>query len=165
MAEKRGKLALPPAHAAHAMHSAHHSNHENAPRASGTIESNLVANLIMLQKTHLAFVEKFDNLSKQMSDLLALFELSAQTFAKQLDPSIVQKDAEFAEKIDQILEQNKIIAKSISLIEERIRPQATQSPNPQQTQQLPPQRVLSQNLPVPQQQYINQGVPRPVQRI
>src|SRR3989344_8271578 len=104
MAEKRGKLALPPAHAAHATHSAHHTSHpnnENAPHASGTIESNLVANLIMLQKTHLAFVEKFDNLSKQMSDLLALFELSAQTFAKQLDPSIVQKDAEFAEKIDQ----------------------------------------------------------------
>jgi len=166
MTEKRGKLALPPAHAAHAVHSAHHSNHENVPHASGTIESNLVANLIMLQKTHLAFVEKFDNLSKQMSDLLALFELSAQTFAKQLDPSIVQKDAEFAEKIDQILEQNKIIAKSISLIEERIRPQAAQSPNPQQTQQQMPQmqqRIPAQNLSG--QQYTNQGVPRPPQRI
>src|SRR3989338_1521800 len=103
-----------------------------------------------------------------MSDLLALFELSAQTFAKQLDPSIVQKDAEFAEKIDQILEQNKIIAKSISLIEERIRPQAAQSPNPQQTQQQMPQtqqRIPAQNPPVPQQQYTNQGEPRPPQRI
>ncbi|MDP4039177.1 MAG: hypothetical protein Q8P57_01180 [Candidatus Pacearchaeota archaeon] len=85
------------------------------------LEDKIIQNLVALQKVHINLAEKFNSLSEQISNLLALFEASAKSFAKQPQIQATEKDKEFLEKIDKLLEQNKTIAKGLSLIEEKTR--------------------------------------------
>ena len=57
----------------------------------------------------------------ESSSLLSLFEGAAQTFAKNPVNQFSEKDQEFLEKIDRLLDQNKTIAKGLTMMEERIR--------------------------------------------
>ena len=91
------------------------------PEASHALEDRLVHNLIELQKVHANLAEKFDKLSSQMSQLLALFEVSARSFARQTNFQGAEKDREFLDKIDRLLDQNKTIAKGLTLMEEKMR--------------------------------------------
>ena len=86
-----------------------------------TIDKTIIENLIELQKIHVNLAEKFDKLSKQVSDLLTLFEMTARSFATNPNIQSSEKDKEFLEKIDKLLEQNKTIAKGLTLMEERVR--------------------------------------------
>lgn len=83
----------------------------------------LVDNFVSLQKVLTTLAIRFDNLSDNISKLLQLFEISAKTFIDK--PSNTQetekKDREFLEKINTLLEQNKTIAKGLTLMEEKIR--------------------------------------------
>jgi hypothetical protein len=97
---------------------------KSVPKSSGkkqVLEERIIENLIALQKVNLSMVEKFDKLSRQMSDLLSLFEMAAKSFAENPETQISQKDREFLEKIDRLLDQNKTIANGLTLMEERIR--------------------------------------------
>ena len=47
--------------------------------------------------------------------------MSARSFAKQPQIQITEKDKEFLEKIDKLLEQNKTIAKGLTLMEQKMR--------------------------------------------
>jgi len=85
------------------------------------IEDALIRNMIELQKVHTDMAVKFDNLSKEISHLLALFESTARTFAKTAPMGEFEKDKEFLEKIDRLLDQNKVLAKGLTLMEERLR--------------------------------------------
>jgi len=85
------------------------------------IEHTLVQNLVELQKVHTHLAEKIDKLSNQISDLLALFEMAARSFAQQPGNKVAEKDKDFLDKVDKLLEQNKTIAKGLTLMEERIR--------------------------------------------
>lgn len=115
------------------------------------LEENLINNLIELQKIHVSLINKFDRLSGQLSELLMLFELSAKSFAQQHSPQIAEKDKAFLDKIDRLLEQNKVIAKGLTLMEEKMR-ERLYSQQPQM--QVPPQ--------IPQ----NYGMePRPLPRV
>ena len=89
--------------------------------SSQKIEIQLIENLIELQKMHVKLGEKFDKLAEQISSLLALFEVSARTFAKQPHIQMAEKDKEFLEKIDKLLEQNKTIAKGLTLMDQKMR--------------------------------------------
>ena len=138
------------------------------------INTVLVENFVSLQKvlTNLAF--KIDNLTDQMSKLLNLFEISAKNFAeKQAGKEIKnrEKDKDFLQKIDALLDQNKTIARGLTLMEEKIRqrvqengsqagfPQINQNisqrfPMNQNPLQLPPQnmqeerdRIVPRKLP------------------
>jgi hypothetical protein len=105
------------------------------------LENQIVENLVELQKVHINLAEKFDKLSSELSSLLALFELAARSFAKSSPVKQSEKDTEFLEKIDKLLDQNKTIAKGLSLMEEKIRERIYgpgQAP-PQQIQQSPQQ--------------------------
>ncbi len=95
------------------------------------LEEKLIENLISLQKVHLGLTEKFDSLSKQISQLLALFEMAARSFAN--NPAIkgTEKDKEFIDKIDKLLDQNKTLAKGLMLMEGRIRERMYTSPTEQ----------------------------------
>jgi len=77
--------------------------------------------MIELQKIHTMLGEKFDKLSKELSSLLNLFEMTARSFADH--PSVLSsdKDKAFLEKVDKLLEQNKTIAKGLMIMEERTR--------------------------------------------
>jgi len=95
----------------------HHKKKENLYQ----LEEKLVENLVELQKinTNLAF--KYDELNKQISGLLTLFELAARSFMDQPHIREFEKDKEFLEKIDRLLDQNKTIARGLTLMEERLR--------------------------------------------
>lgn len=85
------------------------------------IEHVLVQNLVELQKVHTHLAERIDKLSTQISELLALFEMAARSFAQQPVNKVAEKDKDFLDKVDKLLEQNKTIAKGLTLMEERIR--------------------------------------------
>ena len=107
------------------------------PRES-QIEDKVVENMVKLQKIHTDLAEKFDKLAKEISSLLSLFEIAAKSFAKSPGIKTTETDKEFLDKIDKLLEQNKTIAKGLTLMEEQIRkktygePIATTPAMPQQ---------------------------------
>src|SRR3990167_4261338 len=85
------------------------------------LERTLIENIVELQKVHTDLAEKFDKLAKEISSLLALFEVTARSFTKQNPLGEYEKDKEFLEKIDRLLDQNKTIAKGLTLMEDRMR--------------------------------------------
>jgi len=112
------------------------------------IEKILIENFIALQKINTNLSIKFDKLTNQISSLLELFETSAKTLAeKDFDIQRETRDnKQIITKIDNLLEQNRTIARGVAL---------THEANSQYTQSYPPQRIMqnpSQNLkkyPVP----------------
>jgi len=88
---------------------------------SDKLEDRLVENIVELQKLHVNLIEKFDGLADQVTHLLALFESSAKSFAKNPGMETVAKDHEFLQKIDKLLEQNKVLAKGLTLMEQKLR--------------------------------------------
>ena len=86
-----------------------------------SLEDQTLHRLIELQKVHVNMAEKFDKLAQQIENLLALFELAAQNFARQPHMQSTERDKEFLDKIDKLLDQNKVLAKGLSLMEEKMR--------------------------------------------
>jgi len=85
------------------------------------LEDTLVKNLVELQKIHTDLAQKFDKLSKEISNILMLFEVTARNFAKNVPMGEYEKDKDFLDKIDRLLDQNKVLAKGLTLMEERLR--------------------------------------------
>jgi hypothetical protein len=90
------------------------------PEKITEIERKIVENLVSLQKIHTNMIERFDKLSDQITSLLNLFEVAAKTFTKQPAFEAGDRDREFAEKIDMLLEQNRVLARGITMMEEKI---------------------------------------------
>jgi len=92
------------------------------------IEKALIENFINMQKVLTNLSVKFEDLSNNISKLLQLFEISAKTFNEKYSGDLTQSDVdkEFLRKLDSLLEQNKVIAKGIMLMEERIREKSGQ---------------------------------------
>jgi len=107
---------------------------------SMNLEETLIRNLVSLQKVHTNLAEKFDKLTKEISQLLALFELTARNFAKHAPIGEYEKDKDFLEKIDKLLDQNKTLAKGLMLMEERLKERVYgEAPEPAHHQRQPPQ--------------------------
>lgn len=94
----------------------------------------LIENFVNLQKVLANLGSKFDMLSDKISKLLELFEISAKNFAEKQnsrekaeereqksEAHSNEKEKEFLEKVDSLLDQNKTIAKGLTLIEEKLR--------------------------------------------
>ena len=82
----------------------------------------LVENFVSLQKVMVNLSVKFENLTQQISKLLDLFEISAKALAEK-DFEVEKNNKENIEmlgKMDNVLDQNKTIAKGLSLMHERI---------------------------------------------
>ncbi|MEK6847148.1 MAG: hypothetical protein AABY16_03205 [Nanoarchaeota archaeon] len=103
------------------MHKKDSSKTHKTPSSRENLEDHLAHSLVELQKVHVNLAEKFDKLSQQIENLLALFELAARNFAKQPHMQGTEKDKEFLDKIDKLLEQNKVLAKGLTLMEEKMR--------------------------------------------
>jgi len=86
------------------------------------VEKILVENFVSLQKVMTNLSVKFDSLTNQISKLLELFEISAKSLAKKdFDLEKENKDSKkIVEKIDNLLDQNKIIARGLTLIHEKV---------------------------------------------
>ncbi len=108
-------------HVKHAHHTPveHKQEHPHVSRQS--LEEQTIHSLVELQKVHINLAEKFDKLTTQIENLLALFEMAARNFAKQPNMQNTERDKEFLDKIDKLLDQNKLLAKGLSLMEEKMR--------------------------------------------
>ena len=98
-----------------------HHHHEQSISSKATLEEQTIHSLVELQKVHVNLAEKFDKLAVQVENLLALFELAARNFAKQPSMQNTERDKEFLDKIDKLLDQNKLLARGLSLMEEKMR--------------------------------------------
>jgi hypothetical protein len=80
----------------------------------------LLENFVALQRVQANLAEKLDALTKQISELLNLFESTAKSFSE--NPAVLtsERDKEFIDKINQLLEQDKVIAKGVVYIEDRV---------------------------------------------
>jgi hypothetical protein len=83
----------------------------------------LIENFTNMQKVYSNTAKKFDDLTVEISKLLQLFELSAKSFAEKVGgtTSEIEKDQEFLNKLNSLLEQNKVIAKGLTLMEDKLR--------------------------------------------
>jgi chaperonin cofactor prefoldin len=98
-----------------------HSTASRTSHAPKDLSHTLAKNLVELQKINTDLAEKFDKLTKEISQLLALFEVTARNFAKQAPIGEYEKDKDFLNKIDRLLDQNKVLAKGLTMMEERLR--------------------------------------------
>jgi len=101
---------------------------ENTREGHEKIEEKILENLVALQKVHADLAEKFGKLSEQMAGLLNLFENAARSFAQNPVNQVTEKDKDFLDKIDKLLDQNKTIAKGLTLMEERMKERVYGSP-------------------------------------
>ena len=85
------------------------------------LEEKMLQSILELQKVNINMAEKFDKLSVQIASLLTLFETAARNFSRQPGMQSTEKDKEFLMKIDQLLDQNKVLAKGLTLMEEKMR--------------------------------------------
>lgn len=98
----------------------------NAPK-NPEITNILVSNFTSLQKVMVNLSAKFEDLSTQISKLLQLFEVSAKALAeKDFDVEKNNRDnMKILEKLESVLEQNKTIARGLTLMHDKI----TETPN------------------------------------
>lgn len=96
---------------------------EKVSRDAEKLNALLVENFVGLQKAVTNMTTKFEDLSLQISKLLQLFEISARTFSDKLSTSLpeIEKDREFLDKLNKLLDQNKTIAKGLTMMEEKMR--------------------------------------------
>ncbi len=86
------------------------------------VEKILVENFVSLQKVMTNLSVKFDALTTQISKLLELFEISAKSLAeKNVETMKAQGETkEILKKMDNLLDQNKIIARGLTLVHEKM---------------------------------------------
>lgn len=110
---------------------------------SEDINKTLVDNFINLQKVLTNLSIKFDELSSNISKLLELFEISAKSFAEKYNEGGIMAsnivDKEFVDKLNILIDQNKVISRGIILIEERIREKERPYANQQMSRMNSPQ--------------------------
>lgn len=87
----------------------------------GELEEALIDNFVNMQRVLTNLIAKFDDLSKNISKMLELFEIAAKSFADKESEKPSDVDLEFVKKLDALLDQNKTISKGIMLMEEKIR--------------------------------------------
>jgi len=85
-----------------------------------TTQKILTENFIALQKVMTNLAVKFEDLTERINKLLDVFEISAKSLAeKNLDTVESTANKEVLEKIESIIEQNKVIARGVSLLYEK----------------------------------------------
>jgi hypothetical protein len=107
------------------------TTHSPISKSNRDVEKILIENFVSLQKVMTNLSLKFEDLSKQISKLLELFELSAKTIAKKDFSGGGMESKKIAEKLDNLLEQNKTIARGLTLLHEAgkgVSPQPQQVP-------------------------------------
>jgi hypothetical protein len=92
------------------------------PMNNREIQLALIENFVNMQKVLTNLSIKFDVLSDNITRLLQLFEISAKSFIKKNEENgFTKEDKALVEKLDILLDQNKTIAKGLTLVEEKIR--------------------------------------------
>jgi len=108
------------------------------------LNKKLIENFVALQKVMTNLSSKFDNLSDQIAKLLQLFEISAKAMAEKDFETFSKTDnKEVLEKLNILLEQNKTIAKGLTLLHQ-------QNPQEMQVREINNRNPMSyqQNQPI-----------------
>ena len=118
---------------------------ERSKKRKKKIEINeaLIENFVSLQRVLTNLSLRFDTLSEQISKLLQLFEISAKSFTEKYGDKGIQKDKEFLDKLNSLGDQNKIIARGLTLMEQKLRDRIYGEP--QKNRQFP-QREISRDI-------------------
>lgn len=116
------------------------------PKTELKAQKILVENFVALQKVMVNLSVKFDELSGKISKLLELFEISAKSLAeKDLTLEKTNRDDEkIMKKIDNLGEQNKIIARGMTLMHEKLSEEPEEEFMPHQPQPRPMPRPPQQ---------------------
>jgi len=86
------------------------------------IQLMLIDNFVNLQRVLTNLTFKFDALSENITKLLQLHEIAAKSFLKRVENgNLTGEDKDIMKKLDTLLEQNKTVAKGLTLVEEKIR--------------------------------------------
>ncbi len=93
-------------------------NSEPSHEKNENFQKMLIENFVSLQSVMADLSSKLNNLANQMSKLLELFEESAKTFMEKDVKFGGEADKDVADKLDKLLEQNKIIARGLALLHE-----------------------------------------------
>jgi hypothetical protein len=153
-------------------HAVHHSEthheptviREQAPQDLG-ISKVMLENFVSLQKVMTNLSLKLDGLTTQISKLLEIFEISAKALAEK-EFEVEGDNKEISDKLNNLLDQNKILARGLSLMHERIpreQPQMQQmQPSYQQTMQSSPYMREMQPQNQPQASFQNQRPIKPL---
>lgn len=124
---------------------------------SSDVEKRLVENFIALQKVMVNLSVKFDDLTNKISKLLDLFEISAKSLAKKdFKMEKPGRDEEkVMQKLDNLAEQNKIIARGLTLMHDKMGGERVPAPRamPAASPRVPPQ------MPKPPQQRMAPPMP------
>lgn len=113
-------------------------------------DKKLIENFVALQKVMVNLSVKLDQLTNQISKLLELFEISAKSLAKkEINLGGGSKDTkEVLKKIDNLFEQNKVIARGLTLMHDRMSgQQIPRQPRPAQAQPQYPKPVQPRPQP------------------
>ncbi len=142
------------------------------PVSKSKTEKILIENFTELQKVMTNFSERFDNLSNQISKLLELFETSAKSFMENEGSFGEDKkeNQKIVERLNNLIEQNKIIARGLTLLHEArenhspLKPPVHPTPQNNLKQIGPPQQSPapkvqqpSKNPPTPSSEKEGQG--------
>ncbi len=111
----------------------------------------LIENFVSLQKVMTNLSVKLDDLTTKISKLLELFEISAKALAEK-EFEVERDNKEMVERLDNLLDQNKTLARGMALMHERIPRDYTP---PQINYVMPPNQQMAFSMPLP---------PAPVQR-
>ena len=106
------------------------------------IDKAVLENFVSLQRVMTNLSIKLDNLTTQVSKLLDLFEISAKALADK-DFEIGGESKGVVEKLDRLIDQNKTLARGVSLVHERLVRES--SPSQQSMQQVPMKQLIPQN--------------------
>jgi hypothetical protein len=124
------------------------TNPEPVHDKNESVQKMLVENFVSLQSVITDLSSKLNNLTNQMSKLLELFEQSAKTFMeKDIKFAGGGVDKDTADKLDKLLDQNKIIARGLALLHES---NATPQ-QPPQDEYAPQQQFTQPTQPMPDQ--------------
>ncbi len=129
----------------------------NSDSPQKSIEKALMENFVATQKVMVNLSGKLDNLATQISKLLELFEISAKALAEKNFQISESKDSKkVIEKIDSLLEQNKLIARGLTLMHEMAPKEPPQRYIPPHEYPMPRQRISSN--PVPAKAPVEEGM-------
>jgi hypothetical protein len=114
------------------------------PKEPG-VNKMILENFVSLQRVMTNLTIKLDNLSNQISKLLELFEISAKALAEK-EFSIEKDSKDVMDKLESLMDQNKVLARGMALMHERIPQEQFPHPTPiPQKQQAPSQKPPTMN--------------------
>jgi len=94
------------------------------------INEKVLENLVEIQKLYADLAENFSKTSQKLDALINLFEATAKSFVSSPSGEESNKHREIMEKLNQLMEQDKLIAKGITILEEKLGAIPPESENP-----------------------------------